>query len=467
MPHDYLPSTTLLPASWSKKPQETLSQSSQCSLSSLDDVYKGLLETPNSQGDRESSLCLNVNTNEDIPSFHHISPQEVANFPFVEHSSAPNPPPPQFLSHNLSLPTRPCEDIQLVWVLHQDHQLYWPAVVIPASNQQSDIADHNVLVWYFGSHTYKWLPSELVFPFQMDEARISQLRSLMGLFSTVAETALQELCNFIIVGALPCELHDISSFVLDPSQYMNSQVDISSGSSHLYDTPPLDLPSLDSSLNSIPSQFNYDRRFRCSVAQCSHEFESAGSLQKHLKTHERKRYVCVVDGCQKTFYYRSHLSRHELVHSGEKPFQCHFEDCNKGFSDVPSLNRHKLIHTGEKPHTCPVQQCEKSFTLHHHLQYHIRTHTLEKPFKCAWEMCDKRFSRKDNMMSHMRIHTGEKPFKCNFDNCAEKFTRSSDCLKHKKTHLGFKPFECIVSDCEKSFARLSDLKRHRLNVHGK
>lgn len=51
--------------------------------------------------------------------------------------------------------------------------------------------------------------------------------------------------------------------------------------------------------------------------------------------------------CKKIFNNRSHLKRHNMIHSGEKPYSCTY--CEKRFNRKSHLNRHLLTHTGEKP----------------------------------------------------------------------------------------------------------------------
>ncbi|XP_072600562.1 membrane-bound transcription factor site-2 protease isoform X2 [Vulpes vulpes] len=118
------------------------------------------------------------------------------------------------------------------------------------------------------------------------------------------------------------------------------------------------------------------RTIACPHKGCVKMFKDNSAMRKHLHTHGPRVHVCAE--CGKAFVESSKLKRHQLVHTGEKPFQCTFEGCGKCFSLDFNLRTHVRIHTGDRPYICPFDACNKKFAQSTNLKSHILTHAKNK-----------------------------------------------------------------------------------------
>ncbi|EDV90924.1 GH23956 [Drosophila grimshawi] len=124
------------------------------------------------------------------------------------------------------------------------------------------------------------------------------------------------------------------------------------------------------------SQYSNDKKIACPHKGCHKYFRDSSAMRKHLHTHGPRVHVCAE--CGKAFVESSKLKRHQLVHTGEKPFQCTFEGCGKRFSLDFNLRTHVRIHTGDRPFVCPFDACNKKFAQSTNLKSHILTHAKAK-----------------------------------------------------------------------------------------
>ncbi|XP_072777132.1 uncharacterized protein [Taeniopygia guttata] len=129
----------------------------------------------------------------------------------------------------------------------------------------------------------------------------------------------------------------------------------------------------------------------------------------------------------------------------------------KGFKDRSCLIKHQVIHTGERPYEC--LECGKSFGWSSHLRTHQRIHTGERPYECP--QCGKRFQTSSDLLVHERIHTEERPFRC--PDCGKGFKHNSNLTVHRRIHTGERPYEC--GECGKSFSQSSTLTQHQRRCH--
>ncbi|XP_075120635.1 uncharacterized protein LOC142195011 [Leptodactylus fuscus] len=183
--------------------------------------------------------------------------------------------------------------------------------------------------------------------------------------------------------------------------------------------------------------------------ECWKHFKAKSNFAEHQKTHTgEKPFSC--PECGNRFTAKSSLVEHQRTHTGEKPFSC--PECGKCFTRKSRLFNHQRTHTGERPFLCP--ECGKCFTQKSHLAEHEKFHTGEKPYSCP--ECGKRFTHKSNLVKHQRTHTGEKPYSCL--ECGKRFTQKSSLVEHQRTHTGEKPYSC--PECGKCFTQKSNLVKH-------
>uniref|UniRef100_A0AAZ3P130 C2H2-type domain-containing protein n=1 Tax=Oncorhynchus tshawytscha TaxID=74940 RepID=A0AAZ3P130_ONCTS len=162
-----------------------------------------------------------------------------------------------------------------------------------------------------------------------------------------------------------------------------------------------------------------------SCSQCDKSYGEKRALVSHVKIcHAGVRYPCTY--CGKLFLSMSSLTRHDLIHTQERPFKCTESECGKGFRSPKELRVHMRYHTGERPYKCKI--CGKGFTQNCYITRHMRTHTGEKPYPCS--VCGRNFSDLRVRKRHMMTHTGEKPYKCL--KCEKAFSRT-ELLKSLKT----------------------------------
>ena len=119
-------------------------------------------------------------------------------------------------------------------------------------------------------------------------------------------------------------------------------------------------------------------------------FSQRGSYMRESKEHG-----CV---CLMNISISGLLGKPTKEKRKEKNLICRF--CGKAFQFRYMVTRHERIHTGEKPYTCEI--CGKSFAVKRTLSYHRVVHTGEKAYSC--EFCGETFSQYSNRNRHRLVH---------------------------------------------------------------
>ncbi|KAG1745782.1 hypothetical protein EDD22DRAFT_282412 [Suillus occidentalis] len=112
----------------------------------------------------------------------------------------------------------------------------------------------------------------------------------------------------------------------------------------------------------------------------------------------------------------------------------------------------------------PCSSCPKSFSRKGDLTRHQLLHTGIKPYKC--DSCPKSFSQRSGLNTHRNTHTKAKPFVCLKEGCMKAFGDPSSCARHRKeTHRSEGAYQCFLPGCGTRIKRRSAYKEH-LRKHG-
>ncbi|XP_077449694.1 uncharacterized protein LOC144068783 isoform X2 [Stigmatopora argus] len=193
-----------------------------------------------------------------------------------------------------------------------------------------------------------------------------------------------------------------------------------------------------------------ERPFRCS--QCDGTFQHSWDLAKH----QRKSHGAVVSftcsACNTSFpHLRALTAHHKCCRSegGHPPPICFI--CGRGFDTASELQEHRKSHVAKR-YVCP--QCGEGFDSLAARSLHRQTHIARQQFKCPH--CEKTYTRRSDVKRHVSVHTGERPHMCG--QCGRRFLLRFMLARHMRVHTGERPFRCV--HCAKSFTLASVLARH-------
>ena len=171
--------------------------------------------------------------------------------------------------------------------------------------------------------------------------------------------------------------------------------------------------------------------------------------------------------CKKSFSSKFKLSRHQLIHGGERQYRCTI--CDRSFHRKDHLKNHHQIHAPNKQFQCPKPGCGKEYNSYMSYRKHCAFHSAEEgDLQCKF--CLKMFDNKEELLYHLKEHVGtrsvknpsEKKFQC--DQCDRRFFTKKDVKRHLVVHTGTRDFCCSL--CPQKFGRKDHLVRHLKKSHG-
>ena len=121
------------------------------------------------------------------------------------------------------------------------------------------------------------------------------------------------------------------------------------------------------------------KQLKCFWPKCRYSNDRENNFNQHILQHLNKRqFVC--EECNKQFRINSNLLRHKrYVHQKVRPFVGLLNDFNKRFQTKTHLMRHQSIHSSVKSFTC--DKCDKRFKTSSELKNHKKfIHSNIRPF---------------------------------------------------------------------------------------
>lgn len=197
-----------------------------------------------------------------------------------------------------------------------------------------------------------------------------------------------------------------------------------------------EMHSVKSDPESLPTTLN--RLLRCET--CGTSFFNRSEYNKHIKSHGKYRYQCLV--CSRWFEKRYQLNAHHKTHSGVKSFKCTV--CDRRYTTQANLDRHiRIIHKRDRQHTCST--CQRTFAQLASLRIHQSVHAADRQFGC--DICNQKFKSEILLKLHKKRHL------------PTEYRLKRKYSPPKKSYKS-SPKLCHCNECGKRFTSIAMLRSH-------